>query len=72
MSSVLEYTDMNIRDLIRHYRFLARAAREIGVSRGTLYNWQKHGIPCVHQIRIELKTNGDLKADSTCYEKLDP
>lgn len=57
---------MDIRDLIRHYRFLRTAAREIGVSRATLYNWQRNGIPCAYQIQIEAQTDGALRADPAC------
>ena len=54
---------MDIRDMIRHYRFLRTAAKETGVSRATLYAWQRTGIPMAAQIQIEMQTDGALRAD---------
>lgn len=49
--------------MIRHYRFLRTAAKETGVSRATLYAWQRNGIPMAAQMQIEMQTGGELKAD---------
>lgn len=36
---------MTVDDLIRHYRYVSHAAKNIGVCRATIYNWQRDGIP---------------------------
>ena len=58
-----DHAGMNIRDLIRHYRYLRTAARELGVARTTLYNWGRRGIPYSYQLQIEEQTLGELRAD---------
>jgi len=63
MPTSIDDAGMDIRDLIRHYRYLRTAAKETGVSRATLYAWQKHGIPMAAQIQIEMQTDGVLRAD---------
>lgn len=61
---------MNIKQLKYHFDGMSKAAEAIGVSRMTLYVWQKRGIPEEQQIRIQRLTNGELKADEEILARL--
>lgn len=53
-SEVMIYFDYNI----------SKIADFLGVNRVTVWNWRKkNSIPMARQCQLELKTNGQLKAD---------
>jgi len=54
---------MTIEETIKHFGSITALASALGVSRQTIYLWQKKGsIPFARQAQIELETNGKLKA----------
>jgi len=54
---------MTIEETIKHFGSVTALASAIGVTRQTIYLWQKKGaIPFARQAQIELETNGKLKA----------
>ena len=56
--------DMDIHDVIKHYKTLRDASKRLKVARATIYNWATDGgIPLAMQMQIEHDTKGKLKAD---------
>lgn len=53
---------MRYRDLLKHFGSEADAARAIKKNRQTVNRWKKL-IPLDEQVRIEVLTDGALKAD---------
>ena len=54
---------MTIEETIKHFGSVTGLANAIGVTRQTVYLWQKKGkIPFARQAQIELETKGKLKA----------
>ena len=61
---------MTFEDLKSHYGSIEKARTALGLkSRQTLYNWRDGGIPDGEQCRIELLTEGALKADESSVNK---
>jgi transposase len=55
---------MTFDEIKTHYGSVAKARDALGLkSRQTIYDWQKRGVPSGWQARIELLTDGKLKAD---------
>lgn len=61
---------MNTDDLKQHFGGLTNAARVLGVSRATLYNWRADGIPRDDQIEIQKQTGGALKCDEAILQTM--
>jgi len=53
---------MKATDIVKLYGTVSKAAKILGVSRLTVYNWKRRGIPQVRQAYIEKQTKGKLKA----------
>lgn len=54
---------MHVDQLIKHFGSQVAAAQAIGVTQPTVSMWRKRGsIPHIQQLRIELVTDGKLKA----------
>lgn len=53
---------MKYRDLVKHFGSEADAARAIKRNRQTVNRWKKR-IPLDEQIKIEVLTGGELRAD---------
>ena len=54
---------MTYNELVKHYGTCADAARDLSLPRQTVHQWKKKGIPFEQQWRIQLQTNGRLKAE---------
>lgn len=55
---------MTVTEVKAYYRTLASAAKELGVTRQAVNKWRDNDlIPFNTQYRIEVLTNGELKAD---------
>lgn len=60
----MDNLDMDFNDLKQHFGSIAKAAERLGVHRQAVYEWKKRGvIPEGQQYKIEVLTNGALKAD---------
>lgn len=57
---------MNVKDLREHYKVNSnpQLAKKMGVGRTTLWDWENKGIPLKTQALLELKTQGQLKANT--------
>jgi DNA-binding transcriptional regulator YdaS (Cro superfamily) len=54
---------MKFQQIVKHFGSQVAAAGAIGCSQPTLSNWKKRGrIPQLQQLRIEMVTQGKLKA----------
>lgn len=54
---------MKFDQLIKHFGTQVAAAKALGVTQPTMSNWKSRGrIPLVQQLRIEVLTQGKLKA----------
>lgn len=61
---------MNFDDLMGYWGSVEKARVALGLkSRQTLYNWRDDGIPDDTQCRIELLTDGKLRADQAAVNK---
>lgn len=62
---------MNIHDLMTFYNCKSKKmlSDEMGVSRVTLWKWEKQGIPYNTQAALQLETNGELLADQNIKSK---
>ena len=58
---------MTPQNLLDHYKKVPVIAGSLGVTRATFYQWVKKGIPLERQIKIEVLTDGALKADLPEY-----
>ena len=58
---------MTPQNLLDHYKKVPVIADSLGVTRATFYQWAKKGIPLERQIKIEVLTDGALKADLPEY-----
>ncbi len=55
---------MTFDDIVMHFEGVEKARAALGLkSRQTLYNWKEHGVPGGEQCRIQLLTDGKLRAD---------
>lgn len=56
---------MKVQDLRNHYGVDSnpQLAKKMGVGRTTLWDWEKKGIPLNTQARLQILTNGKLKAN---------
>lgn len=54
---------MNFNDLKQHFGSVAKAAAALGLHRQAVYAWDGKGIPEGQQYKIEVLTEGALKAD---------
>lgn len=55
---------MNFEDIKQHFGSVEKARLALGLkSRQTLYNWRDEGVPDGEQCRIQILTDGELKAD---------
>lgn len=64
---------MTFLQLIKHFGTQLQAAKAIGCSQPTLSNWKARGrIPLLQQMRIELITEGKLKAQPLLVGKKRP
>lgn len=55
---------MTVTEVEAHYSSLAAAAKELGITRQATNKWRiNDSIPFNTQYRIEVLTNGELKAD---------
>lgn len=62
---------MSFDELKDYYGSVEKARVALGLkSRQTVYNWQKDGIPDGEQCRIELLTEGRLRADEASVKKV--
>jgi DNA-binding transcriptional regulator YdaS (Cro superfamily) len=59
----MDNSGMSYDELVRHYGSMSEAARAIGLSRQTVHQWKRAGIPPVRQIQIEELTRGALRAE---------
>jgi hypothetical protein len=56
--------EVTFEDIIGYYGSVEKARAALGLkSRQTLYNWKDSGVPDGQQCRIQIKTDGKLKAD---------
>lgn len=62
---------MNILDLMTFYECKSKKklSVEMGVSRVTLWKWEKQGIPYNTQAALQLETKGKLLADQNIKSK---
>ena len=62
---------MNVNDLMTFYKCKSKRmlSDEIGISRITLWKWEKQGIPYNTQAALQLRTQGNLLADQNCKSK---
>ncbi|AYA68562.1 hypothetical protein CDG62_09520 [Acinetobacter sp. WCHA55] len=60
---------MTVDDLKKHYGFKSDAelARKLKHTRGTICKWRYGGIPIDRQARLQLLTNGDVKASIAVF-----
>jgi hypothetical protein len=55
---------VNFNDIKEHFGSVEKAKVALGLkSRQTLYNWREGGVPPGWQARIQIMTEGVLKAD---------
>lgn len=55
---------MTFEEIKQHFGGVEKARIALGLkSRQTLYNWRDEGVPDGEQCRIQLLTEGNLKAD---------
>ena len=55
---------MTVKDIEKKWKYDCVFAMETGMSPGCLWNWRKRGIiPLLSQLRLERRTNGELKAN---------
>ena len=54
---------MNVQDLESRYGSMSQAAKALATSRQNVHRWKVSGIPVEWQLKIELLTNGALRAD---------
>lgn len=54
---------MDFNDVKQHFGSIAKAAQKLGVHRQAVYEWAKRGIPEGQQYKIEVLTEGALKAE---------
>lgn len=55
---------MTFDDIKSYYGTVEKARTALGLkSRQTLYNWREYGVPDGEQCRIQILTDGALKAD---------
>lgn len=60
---------MNFDDIKQHYGSVEKARAALGLkSRQTLYNWRDEGVPPGEQCRIQILTEGALKADERAVQ----
>lgn len=60
---------MNFDDIKQHFGSVEKARLALGLnSRQTLYNWQAEGVPPGEQCRIQILTDGTLKADEAAVQ----
>jgi hypothetical protein len=56
---------MNYQDLEKHFGSAEKVREALGIrSRQTLCNWRKNGVPEAVQYRVQVLTDGDLKASA--------
>lgn len=54
---------MTPNQVVKHFGSVSAASRSLGISRAAIANWKRRGfVPRLSQRRIQLETNGDLKA----------
>lgn len=53
---------MDFNDIITHFGSVPEAVKGLNVSRATVYNWKKKGIPLDAQVAAEVRTKGQLRA----------
>ena len=57
---------MTFEDIKNHFGSVEKARTALGLrSRQTLYNWRETGVPDGEQCRIQILTDGALKAADT-------
>lgn len=56
---------MNVQDLRKYYKVKSnpQLAKKMGAGRTTVWDWEKKGIPLNTQARLQILTNGKLKAN---------
>lgn len=55
---------MTVTEVEAHYSTLTAAAKELGITRQAISKWRdNNSIPFNTQYRIEVLTNGELRAD---------
>ena len=57
---------MTSNQVFKHFGSKAKAADAIGIQRQSINDWGKYP-PCLRQLQIEKMTNGELKADKSCF-----
>lgn len=63
---------MTFEQIKEHYGSVRKAQAALGLkSRQTLYNWRESGVPHGEQCRIQLLTDGALKADESAVQGTD-
>lgn len=50
-------------NVVVHFGSVSKAAKALTVTRVTIYNWLRQGVPKLRQIQIEKVSGGALKAD---------
>lgn len=63
---------MTRKDIIEHFGSQAEAARRLGVSPQTIFEWESVGVPEGRQYQVELATNGALRASRPADRKAVP
>tara|TARA_R110000868_G_scaffold356786_1_gene618225 strand:- start:301 stop:471 length:171 start_codon:yes stop_codon:yes gene_type:complete len=53
---------MKTSDLVKHFGSVPKAAKALGYTTASLYQWAKTGIPLRTQAWIQFETGGKLKA----------
>lgn len=54
---------MNYASLVSHYGGLSKAAEALELDRRTVHAWSKRRIPSKWQVKVEVLTDGKLRAD---------
>lgn len=60
---------MTFDQIKKHYGTVVMAAKQIGYTRQTIYEWAKSGVPEITQLEIQKKTRGQLRADPQVVSK---
>jgi transposase len=60
---------MTFTDLVVHFGTVSKAAKALGYTRQTIYDWRQRGVPEGKQLEIQKMTRGQVKADRAIVKK---